>query len=134
VLAVKPQQLKGGGGAVPRQARHATGGKHRRRTAHGDISRWLGGYNKLVRTMPNTPALIGAGVTGLCADPSVDLEGRSNAEKILGGGQHGLDRDEEQMDAVTAVSGSGPAYVFYFLEAMEAAAAISASTRARRAS
>ena len=88
-----------------------------------DISRWLGNYCKLVRTMPNTPALIGAGITGLCADPSVDLEGRTAAEKILRAvGSTVWIESEEQMDAVTAVSGSGPAYVFYFLEAMEAAA------------
>jgi len=88
-----------------------------------DIGRWLGGHRRLVRTMPNTPALIGAGITGLCADPSVDREGRDMAEKILGAvGQTLWIADEAQMDAVTAVSGSGPAYVFYFIEALESAA------------
>jgi pyrroline-5-carboxylate reductase len=88
-----------------------------------DIGRWLGGYRRLVRTMPNTPALIGAGITGLYADPSVDREGRGMAEKILGAVGSTLWIDEEaKMDAVTAVSGSGPAYVFYFIEALEAAA------------
>jgi len=88
-----------------------------------DIGRWLGGHHRLVRTMPNTPALIGAGVTGLYADPSVDREGREIAEKILGAVGTTLWLDEEaQMDAVTAVSGSGPAYVFYFIEALENAA------------
>jgi len=88
-----------------------------------DISRWLGGHRVLVRTMPNTPALIGAGITGLYADPSVGLEGRTAAEKILGavGSTVWID-DEAAMDAVTAISGSGPAYVFYFIEAVEAAA------------
>ncbi len=89
-----------------------------------DIGRWLGGtadsYSKLVRSMPNTPALIGAGITGLYADPSVDHEGRATAEKIL----HAVGRvlwieDEALMDVVTAVSGSGPAYVFYFIEALQ---------------
>jgi pyrroline-5-carboxylate reductase len=92
-----------------------------------DIGRWLGGpqgaYRRLVRTMPNTPALIGAGITGLYADPSVDREGREMAEKILGAvGTTLWIADEAKMDAVTAVSGSGPAYVFYFIEALEAAA------------
>jgi pyrroline-5-carboxylate reductase len=73
--------------------------------------------------MPNTPALIGAGITGLYADPSVDQEGRDKAEKILAAvGRTVWIDDEAQMDAVTAISGSGPAYVFYFIEAIEAAA------------
>ena len=88
-----------------------------------DISRWLGNYTKLVRTMPNTTALISAGITGQYADPSVDLEGRTTAEKILRAvGSTVWIENEEKMDAVTAISGSGPAYVFYFLEAMESAA------------
>jgi pyrroline-5-carboxylate reductase len=77
VLAVKPQQLQGCGRTVPRQARNAAGGEHCRRTAHGRYLALAGQLQQLVRTMPNTPALIGAGVTGLCADPSVDLEGRT---------------------------------------------------------
>ncbi|MDP2793067.1 MAG: pyrroline-5-carboxylate reductase [Sulfurisoma sp.] len=88
-----------------------------------DIGRWLGGHRRLVRTMPNTPTLIGAGITGLYADPSVDREGRDTAEKILGAVGATLWIDgEARMDAVTAVSGSGPAYVFYFIEALESAA------------
>jgi len=88
-----------------------------------DISRWLGGYQRLVRTMPNTPALIASGITGLYADPSVDNEARRTAEKILKAvGSTVWLENEAQVDAVTAISGSGPAYVFYFMEAMEAAA------------
>ncbi|MDP2825084.1 MAG: pyrroline-5-carboxylate reductase [Sulfuritalea sp.] len=123
VLAVKPQQLREAvapfsGKLVNQLVVSIVAGLRM-----ADISRWLGNYSKLVRTMPNTPALIGAGITGLCADPSVDLEGRTNAEKILKAvGSTVWIENEEQMDAVTAVSGSGPAYVFYFLEAMEAAA------------
>ena len=123
VLAVKPQQLREAvapfSGKLDNQLVVSIAAGLRMT----DISRWLGNYHKLVRTMPNTPALIGAGVSGLCADPSVDLEGRTNAEKILKavGSTVWID-NEEQMDAVTAVSGSGPAYVFYFLEAMEVAA------------
>jgi pyrroline-5-carboxylate reductase len=73
--------------------------------------------------MPNTPALIGAGITGLYADPAVDHEGRDTADKILRAVGNTLwIADESQMDAVTAVSGSGPAYVFYFIEALQHAA------------
>jgi pyrroline-5-carboxylate reductase len=73
--------------------------------------------------MPNTPALIGAGIAGLYAMPGVDGEGRSRAAAVLDavGGTLWCER-EEDLDAVTAVSGSGPAYVFYFLEALDAAA------------
>jgi pyrroline-5-carboxylate reductase len=88
-----------------------------------DISRWLGGYRRLIRAMPNTPALIGKGVSGLFAEPSVDQSGRLDAERILNAvGSTLWLHDEAQMDAVTAISGSGPAYVFYFIEAVEAAA------------
>jgi pyrroline-5-carboxylate reductase len=124
VLAVKPQQMKEAlAPAVGKLGEHlvvsiAAG------LRLADIARWLGGHRKLVRTMPNTPALIGAGITGLCADASVDLEGRMAAEKILGAvGRTAWIEDEAMMDAVTAVSGSGPAYVFYFIEALESAAA-----------
>jgi pyrroline-5-carboxylate reductase len=89
-----------------------------------DLSRWLGGYDKLVRTMPNTPALIGAGVTGLYASPAVSKAGRASAERILQAvGSTLWIADEAQMDAVTAVSGSGPAYAFLFIEALQEAAA-----------
>jgi pyrroline-5-carboxylate reductase len=85
-----------------------------------DINRWLGGYERLVRSMPNTPALIGAGITGLYAPPAVDHEGRETAEKILKAVGRALwIEDEALMDVVTAVSGSGPAYVFYFIEALQ---------------
>ncbi|PKO67276.1 MAG: pyrroline-5-carboxylate reductase, partial [Betaproteobacteria bacterium HGW-Betaproteobacteria-14] len=87
------------------------------------IARWLGGHRRLVRAMPNMPALIGAGITGLYAAPEVDAAGRAQAEKILGAvGATLWVEDEARIDAMTAVSGSGPAYVFYFIEAIEAAA------------
>ncbi|HTP62419.1 MAG TPA: pyrroline-5-carboxylate reductase [Burkholderiales bacterium] len=85
------------------------------------LAGWLGGPNmshtKLVRAMPNTPALIGAGVAGLYALPGVSEAERKQAEAILGavGGTVWIE-DEALMDAVTAVSGSGPAYVFWFIE------------------
>ncbi|MBL8489949.1 MAG: pyrroline-5-carboxylate reductase [Rhodocyclaceae bacterium] len=122
VLAVKPQQMKEALAAV---SGHLSG-QLLVSIAAGlrldDIARWLGGYRRLVRTMPNTPALIGAGITGLYADPSVDREGRETADRILRAvGNTVWIEEEGQMDAVTAISGSGPAYVFYFIEALEAA-------------
>jgi pyrroline-5-carboxylate reductase len=88
-----------------------------------DLSRWLGGYRRLVRAMPNTPALIGAGIAGLYAMHGVDGDSRARAAAVLEavGATLWCER-EEDLDAVTAVSGSGPAYVFYFLEALDAAA------------
>lgn len=86
------------------------------------LDRWLGGDAAVVRTMPNTPALLGAGVTGLYANPRVDGDGRHRADALMrsAGTTVWLD-DEARMDAVTAVSGSGPAYVFLLAEAMEEA-------------
>ncbi len=84
-----------------------------------DLSRWLGGHTRIVRVMPNTPALIRRGIAGLFADPSVAALERNQAEEILNAvGETLWCEREEQLDAVTAVSGSGPAYVFLFLEAL----------------
>jgi len=79
---------------------------------------WLGS-TRIVRTMPNTPALVGLGMTGVYALPGVTTEDRALAEALLAGTGRRVWVDEEAaLDAVTALSGSGPAYVFYFLEAM----------------
>jgi len=77
------------------------------------------GARRIVRAMPNTPALIGRGIAGLHAQPEVGADERQLVERLLAptGRLLWLER-EEQLDAVTAVSGSGPAYVFYVLEAM----------------
>lgn len=88
-----------------------------------DLARWLGGYDAIVRCMPNTPALIGMGITGMVAAAGVSARQKQVADDILRavGPTVWLD-DEAKIDAVTAVSGSGPAYVFYFIEAMQQAA------------
>ncbi|MDR6991423.1 pyrroline-5-carboxylate reductase [Luteimonas sp. 3794] len=87
------------------------------------LDRWLGGGVPVVRTMPNTPALLGAGVTGLFANARVDDAGRARAQALLeSAGETVWIDDEARMDAVTAVSGSGPAYIFLLAEAMEDAA------------
>ncbi|CBW73949.1 Pyrroline-5-carboxylate reductase (EC 1.5.1.2) [Mycetohabitans rhizoxinica HKI 454] len=88
-----------------------------------DIAHWLNGYQRVIRTMPNTPALIGSGVTGLAALHGVDDAGRALAERVLRAvGEVVWCDDESKIDAVTAISGSGPAYVFYFIEALQRAA------------
>jgi pyrroline-5-carboxylate reductase len=88
-----------------------------------DLSRWLGGYGAIVRAMPNTPALIKQGITGLVALAGVSDTQRTAADAVLRAvGQTVWLTDEALIDPVTAVSGSGPAYVFYFIEAMEQAA------------
>jgi pyrroline-5-carboxylate reductase len=88
-----------------------------------DLSRWLGNYQIIVRAMPNTPAQIQAGVTGLYAMPNVTTAQIAQADQVLSaaGATIWLD-SEEKLDAVTAISGSGPAYVFYLIEALQAAA------------
>ncbi len=84
------------------------------------IDRWLGGGKALVRCMPNTPALVGLGASGLHANPRVSVAQRQQAEAILQAvGMTVWVDDETQLDAVTAVSGSGPAYFFLFIEALQ---------------
>ena len=87
------------------------------------LERWFGASLPIVRCMPNTPALIGAGATGLCANSRVSQAQKALAQHILD--TAGITRwidDEALMDTVTALSGSGPAYFFALVEAMEAAA------------
>ena len=85
------------------------------------LSRWLGGHRKLVRCMPNTPALIGAGIAGLYALPEVSAVERKKAESILAAVGEVVWVDEERLlDPVTALSASGPAYVFWFIEQLAA--------------
>ena len=123
VLAVKPQQMR----EVARALKPLLAAQLVVSIAAGirvkDLSRWLGGYRRVVRVMPNTPALAHAGISGLYAAPAVSAGDRAIADKVLGavGGTLWFER-EQDLDAVTAVSGSGPAYVFYFIEALERAA------------
>ncbi|MBP9712740.1 MAG: pyrroline-5-carboxylate reductase [Sterolibacterium sp.] len=122
VLAVKPQQMREAMSPLAGRLQNTLVISIAAGLRLTDLARWLGGHRQLVRCMPNTPALIGAGVTGLYADPAVNREGRDVAEKILRAvGSTLWLQDEAQMDAVTAISGSGPAYVFYFIEALQQA-------------
>lgn len=87
-----------------------------------DIAFWLGGEAAIVRTMPNTPALIRSGATGLFATASVSDTQKDQAENILrAAGLTVWVPQESDLDIVTAISGSGPAYYFLFMEAMQAA-------------
>ena len=126
VFAVKPQQMQ--------EAARFSGLKENANlvisiaagVTLASLSRWLGGptgnYWRMIRVMPNTPALIGAGVAGLYAPQLVSEAERKQAEAILGAvGATVWIEDEALMDAVTAVSGSGPAYVFWFIEQLSAA-------------
>ena len=124
VFAVKPQQMKEAAQALaPYIGNIAIVMTIAAGTRMGDLSRWLGGYARIVRAMPNTPALVGAGISGAFAPAQVDAEGRALAGRVLEavGAVIWVDR-EEMLDAVTGVSGSGPAYAFYFLEGLEDAA------------
>ena len=123
VLAVKPQQMRD----VARSLKPLLESQLVVTIAAGirvaDLSRWLGGYRRIVRVMPNTPALVHAGISGLYAPAEVGTADRTAAGRILGAvGRVLWLKREEDLDAVTAVSGSGPAYVFYFIEALERAA------------
>ncbi len=89
-----------------------------------DLSRWLSGHSRLIRAMPNSPALIGEGITAIYPMRYFIEEGdMDRAEYILSAiGQTVRVNNEDEMNAITAISGSGPAYVFLFMEALEQAA------------
>jgi pyrroline-5-carboxylate reductase len=134
VLAVKPQQMKE---VAEQLGSQLSAGQIVLSIAAGirliDLARWLGYQNTrslgfqdtgvaLVRAMPNTPALIGAGMTGLYSFPPLTDGQQKRVEAVMkAAGAFVWIPSEEDMDAVTAVSGSGPAYFFYFIEALEQA-------------
>jgi pyrroline-5-carboxylate reductase len=123
VWAVKPQNFAE---AAAPCAAHVGGALHLSVMAgiRSEVIAQATGSQRVVRAMPNTPALIGRGIAGLFARPAVGMGERSAVERVLAptGQLLWLDR-EADLDAVTALSGSGPAYVFYFIEAMMQAAA-----------
>jgi len=123
VLAVKPQQLRDLsiflGSMLQNQLIISIAAGIRTL----DLARWLGGYQSIVRVMPNTPAQVQLGISALYALSAVTHEQKLQAEEILKAvGKILWLEDEAKMDAVTAISGSGPAYVFYFIEALQEAA------------
>ena len=118
VWAVKPQTFR----EAATDARAHTGNALHLSVAAGirsaSIAAWTG-TQRIVRCMPNTPALIGKGITALYARPGVTPHDQAQAEQVIATtGEWLWVQDEAQLDAVTALSGSGPAYVFFFLEAM----------------
>jgi len=124
VLAVKPQEMRAvattlaSAVAAPTLILSVAAG-----ISHADLSRWFGATAAIVRTMPNAAAFDGHGATGLYAPASVGAMRRALAESIMGAvGITVWVDDESQMDTVTALSGSGPAYFFLFIEALERAA------------
>ena len=121
IWAVKPQHFK----TAATQCSPFTAGALHLSVAAGirsdSISQWLGS-ERVVRAMPNTPALVGLGQTGLFARAAVSPAERQWVQDVLGStGACMWLAQESQLDAVTALSGSGPAYVFYFIEAMSRA-------------
>ena len=123
VLAVKPQQMREVLRGLPKLRLEQLALSIAAGIRAKDISRWLGGHPAVVRAMPNTPALIGAGITGLYALPNVSPVQHEQAQRVMEAvGTAIWVETEKQIDAVTAISGSGPAYVFYFIEALEDAA------------
>ena len=124
VLAVKPQQLKAVAIALgpALRARRPLVLSIAAGITTGLLAAWLGAELPLVRSMPNTPALVGYGIAGLYAAPGVGPALRETAAGILGAvGTAVWVEQEDLIDAVTALSGSGPAYCFLVLEALEAA-------------
>jgi pyrroline-5-carboxylate reductase len=118
VWAVKPQTFKD---AAAQARAHVQQALHLSVAAgirSDSIAAWLG-TERIVRSMPNTPALVGKGMTALFARAGVGDQDKQRVEQVIATtGEHLWVAEEQHLDAVTALSGSGPAYVFYFLEAM----------------
>ena len=122
VVAVKPQTLQGEAATLAAFASSALMISLAAGTSVATLNMAWGGKGRIIRAMPNTPGAIGQGITGLYAAEGVMPEDREHADTLLSAlGQTEWLTDEDQIDSVTAVSGSGPAYVFLFAEALAAA-------------
>ncbi|QVL46536.1 MAG: pyrroline-5-carboxylate reductase [Methylophilaceae bacterium] len=123
VLAVKPQQLAALAATLSPWLKTQLIISIAAGVRVADLSIWLNHYPTIVRAMPNTPAQIQAGITGLYASPTVSIAQIAAADQVLKAAGETIWFDNEtKLDAVTAISGSGPAYVFYLIEALAAAA------------
>jgi pyrroline-5-carboxylate reductase len=122
LLAVKPQMMRPVlEAAAPKLAREALVISIAAGITTASLSAWLGGRGRIIRVMPNTPMLVGAGMSALSAGPRATEGDMLWAEKLFASCGRTTRVGEELLDAVTAVSGSGPAYLFYLAEAMIAA-------------
>jgi pyrroline-5-carboxylate reductase len=118
VWAVKPQTFREAAAQAKAHVQQALQLSVAAGIRSDSIAAWLG-TERVVRSMPNTPALVGKGMTALYARPAVSEADKARVEQVIATtGEHLWVGQEAQLDAVTALSGSGPAYVFYFLEAM----------------
>ena len=118
IWAVKPQVFKEAAAPVSQFTSKALHLSVAAGIRSDSIARWLG-TDRIVRSMPNTPALVGQGITGLFARAGVSAHDQQLIEQVLRStGEWLWVKQEPDLDVVTALSGSGPAYVFYFLEAM----------------
>ncbi len=120
VFAVKPQVMQAAARAVADavQARKPLIISIAAGVTSADLDRWLGSGNAIVRVMPNTPALLGVGAAGLYATPKVSADQKQMAQTFMEAVGTALwVEDESLMDAVTALSGSGPAYFFLLMGA-----------------
>ncbi|MFK7964288.1 MAG: pyrroline-5-carboxylate reductase [Burkholderiaceae bacterium] len=123
VLAVKPQVMQPVCQSIASHIGDALVISIAAGTRLDSLAAWLHGHRRSVRVMPNTPALVGLGAAGMYADPSVSARDRQTTEEIVTAVGIAIWVDQEQdIDTVTAISGSGPAYVFRWMEAMQAAA------------
>src|SRR5262249_25411971 len=122
VVAVKPQQMREAAAMLAPLLERQLVITVAAGIRLADLSRWLGGDRQMIRCMPNTRALIGAGIAGLYAFAGVGAAAKKSAERILGAvGKTVWVKDESLLDPVTAVSASSPAYVFWFIEQLAAA-------------
>jgi pyrroline-5-carboxylate reductase len=118
VWAVKPQTFKDAAAQARIHVQQALQLSVAAGIRSDSMKAWLG-TERIVRSMPNTPALVGKGMTALYARPGVTAPDKARVEQVIATtGEHLWVSQEQHLDAVTALSGSGPAYVFYFLEAM----------------
>ncbi|WP_432719305.1 pyrroline-5-carboxylate reductase [Jeongeupia wiesaeckerbachi] len=123
VFAIKPQQFRAVAASIAPQLGDALVVSIAAGIRCDAIGRWLGGTERIIRVMPNTPALVQAGIAGAYAAPATGEADRTLATRILEStGEIVWVDDESDLDGVTAISGSGPAYVFYFIESLQAAA------------
>ncbi|MBM3116670.1 pyrroline-5-carboxylate reductase [Jeongeupia naejangsanensis] len=123
VFAIKPQQFRTVAEGIAPQLGDALVVSIAAGIRCDAIGRWLGGTERIIRVMPNTPALVQAGISGAYAAPASSDADRQLATRLLEStGEIVWVDDEGDLDGVTAISGSGPAYVFYFMESLQAAA------------